>query len=303
MGKYHRFEPRLWQKMKVEKWSDDARPLGVYLMTCEHATNEGLYRLPKLYIQSDLDWSERRVKQTVSELLRNGFCNYDETVDLVLIPFCLEVRSPQNLNQAKGALKALEDLPETRLLNEWISLAERHSKQLRKLLPQWLPKRFPNGFETSPLSNSNSNSNSSSNSKEKKKEKESVELATPTSTVVSELFAYWQLVCGHPNAQLSTTRQAKIKARLADSTTDEIKQAIDGAAKAAYVNDDGVKYDDIELICRSREKLELFIKRANSTGKITTADRHIKTVRDELDVWAEEPDMRLVDSTAEELAA
>jgi hypothetical protein len=81
------------------------------------------------------------------------------------------------------------------------------------------------------------------------------------------LFDYWRERCGHPRALLSTGRRRKIASRLKEgATVEEIRKAIDGAALNAYVNDAGVRYDDIELICRNREKLDLFIARAGSVS-------------------------------------
>lgn len=80
-----------------------------------------------------------------------------------------------------------------------------------------------------------------------------------------ELFGYWQERCAHKSAMPTRDRLAKIRARLNEGYTEEqIRTAIDGAARAAYVNDAGKRFDDIELICRNGSKLESFIDRANA---------------------------------------
>lgn len=83
------------------------------------------------------------------------------------------------------------------------------------------------------------------------------------STAVRDLFEHWQTVCGHPRSKLTADRRRKIRARLREGyTVEQIRQAIDGAANRAFVNADGLKFDDIELICRNGAKVELFIARA-----------------------------------------
>jgi hypothetical protein len=58
-------------------------------------------------------------------------------------------------------------------------------------------------------------------------------------------------------------------ARLKSGTSvEDLKTAVDGAARAAHVDEAGVKHDDLELICRSAEKLDLFIARASSTAVV-----------------------------------
>jgi hypothetical protein len=81
---------------------------------------------------------------------------------------------------------------------------------------------------------------------------------------IEGIFAYWQQRCGHPDAKLSPDRRCKIKARLTEGrTVEEVRRAIDGAARAAHTSDAGQRFDDIELICRNGSKLELFMRRAN----------------------------------------
>lgn len=85
-----------------------------------------------------------------------------------------------------------------------------------------------------------------------------------TRAQAQDLFAYWQDRCGHPTSKLSPERRGKIVARLREGATEgEIREAIDGAARAAHTSDTGQRFDDIELICRNRTKLESFIRRAS----------------------------------------
>jgi hypothetical protein len=83
---------------------------------------------------------------------------------------------------------------------------------------------------------------------------------------IRRVFVYWQTRCGHPTALLSPERQSKIRARLREGrTAEEFKTAIDGAALAPTVSDNGKRHDDIELICRNAVKFESFVDRAAPT--------------------------------------
>lgn len=87
-------------------------------------------------------------------------------------------------------------------------------------------------------------------------------------TIIRDLFAYWQDRCRHPNAKMTRERTAKVGARLREGyTPEQIRDAIDGAQRGAFVNDDGKRFDDLELICRSGSKLESFIARAPANGE------------------------------------
>lgn len=82
---------------------------------------------------------------------------------------------------------------------------------------------------------------------------------------VGELFAYWQEQCGHPTSKLSPDRRGKIDARLREGRTpEEVRRAIDGAARAPHVSDAGKRFDDIGLVCRNGEKFESFLERGRA---------------------------------------
>lgn len=104
-------------------------------------------------------------------------------------------------------------------------------------------------------------------------------------TDVGRVFRYWQRVMDHAQSQLSPKRERLIKARLKDSTLDELRQAIDGCKASAWhmgANDSGQRYDDIALICRDREHVEAFIRKLTEKpppGR--AAPRAVRSVTDE----------------------
>lgn len=101
---------------------------------------------------------------------------------------------------------------------------------------------------------------------EEKSRVETEESINPLSSkpdLVMEIFSYW---CNVMKKQPSTTkltpkRMKAIKARLKDYKIDDIKRAITNCSNDAFSmgkNDRQKKFNDIELICRSGEKLESF---------------------------------------------
>lgn len=90
-----------------------------------------------------------------------------------------------------------------------------------------------------------------------------VELPKPaTSMNVDLVFTHWKETLKHPDARLTAKRQQRILQRLKEGySVDDLRAAIDGCAKSAFHmgdNANGKVYDDIELICRSGEKVEQF---------------------------------------------
>jgi len=81
-----------------------------------------------------------------------------------------------------------------------------------------------------------------------------------------DLFKYWCDVMGKnlSTSKLTAKRDKAIKARLKEGyTVDQIKQAIDGCRNDPFSmgqNDRQKPFNDIELICRTGEKLESFME-------------------------------------------
>ena len=119
MRDYNRVSPRFWPEAQAGGWSDDMKMLGLYLLTCEHRTTEGLYRLPVEYMAADLSgadglgcdlagaWSAERVRQALAQLSADGFVKYDHAARVVFLPRALVYQAPENPNQRKAAIKSL----------------------------------------------------------------------------------------------------------------------------------------------------------------------------------------------------
>lgn len=132
--RYNKISPSFWTDRKVQAWDDDTRLLALYIMTCEHRSTEGLFRLPKAYICADLGWSPERLDKPFATLLRDDFIRYDETVSVMLLTNALKWNPTDNANHAKGAAKRVSVVPETPLLADFIQLAERYDKRLYEAL-------------------------------------------------------------------------------------------------------------------------------------------------------------------------
>jgi hypothetical protein len=147
---YWRVTPAFWGDEKVAGWNDDTRLLALYLLTCEHRTLEGLFRLPKGYILADLGWTEERLAEPFAQLLREGFIEYDATVRVCLLVNALAYQSPENPNQVLAAMKVLEPLPATRLFTRLLSQAQRFCKPLAERLAERFPERLGEGLGKPP---------------------------------------------------------------------------------------------------------------------------------------------------------
>ena len=92
-----------------------------------------------------------------------------------------------------------------------------------------------------------------------------VAIPTPTEkrkTEVDVVFEHWKTVMNSPRSVLDNNRKKKIQAALKHYGVADLLKAIDGCARSAFhmgANENGMKYNSIELIFRNSEKIEQFI--------------------------------------------
>lgn len=139
--RYYRVSPAFWADHP--DWSDDARLVALYVLTCPHRTTEGLFRMPLAYAREDLGWPAKRFAKAFDQLIADGFVEYDEQASVCLIVKALKWQAPENPNQAKAAVNAIGGLPATHLLTRLQTLAQTHSPRLAEELAERLAQGFP----------------------------------------------------------------------------------------------------------------------------------------------------------------
>lgn len=102
----------IWASEDFRSMSEDGRTLALYLLTCQHCTAVGAFRLPDAYAADDLQWPVERVLKGFAELLANGFASRDERSKWVCIAKFLDWNPIENPNQAKSAAKLIDQVPE-----------------------------------------------------------------------------------------------------------------------------------------------------------------------------------------------
>ncbi len=135
-GRYIRVKSRFWDDEKVINWSEELKYLALFLITCKHNNILGCYVMPKLYICSDLGWSEERLAKPFQKLIDEGFIKYDETNRLLLVVNYLEHNPIENGNQGLAAKKVLMELPRSLLLQDLKRFIEQLNKPFLKQLAE-----------------------------------------------------------------------------------------------------------------------------------------------------------------------
>ncbi len=149
----------------------------------------------------------------------------------------------------------------------------------------------PSGLNRNPEnpSKADSVSKSKNDSKNDSKSKKEVTttLAKANNTLV--IFNYWKEVMKKSNSSILNAKRTKaIEGRFKEGyTVDQIKMAIVGCSMTPHnmgQNDNGNKYDDIELICRDGVQVERFANNAQQLAPRKFSAQAEKTINNIIDV-------------------
>lgn len=112
MRDYGKVFSRIWESTDFRSLSEDGRTLALYLLTCQHGTIAGVFRVPDGYACEDLQWDAERVSKGFANLQEKGFATRCEFTKWVWLHKFLEWNPPENPNQRKAAAKVALSVPD-----------------------------------------------------------------------------------------------------------------------------------------------------------------------------------------------
>jgi len=139
-GEYGKIERKIWDSRTFKRLSQDAQMLWFYLCSCRHGNMLGLFILKPGYATEDLEWSKERLDKGLLELLsiersngkEPGMIKYDKENRVVFLKSNFDTNQITNGNQAKGAIKVINELPNTPLLVDLKDIIEPLYKDVYK---------------------------------------------------------------------------------------------------------------------------------------------------------------------------
>lgn len=255
-----------WSSNDVQAMSDDAKLLAAYLLSCQHGTIAGVFRLPDGYACEDLRWTPERVSKGFVELTSNGFANRCETTKWVWIRKYLDWNNPENPNQWKAVDKVAALIPSG---CSW--LQDSPWKSCRSMQEPEPQNRNPLGTLKEPFRNQDQDQDQESRDVELQStadlQKNGKHAVVPGD--LQHVFDHWREVHQHPKAQLDDKRRKTIRAALKLFPVDELCKSITGYKRSAWHmggNPDRKVYDDIELMLRGAKQIELGISHSGQGG-------------------------------------
>ncbi len=111
MREYGQIQSSYWTHPDIRSLSNEAKLIGAYLLTSQHTTAVGCFRMPKGYISIDLSMGIETVSKGFRNLSDIGFLEWCEKTEYVLIPDFLRWNPVSNPNAAKARAKEFKAIP------------------------------------------------------------------------------------------------------------------------------------------------------------------------------------------------
>lgn len=152
MRDYGKIHTGFWASETMLGLESDARLLAIYLMTSQHTTMLGAFRLPDAYACEDLGWDSQRFQNGLKTLSAAGFVKYDASTKVVWIVKFVKWNRPDNPNQQKSIAKLALALPDSLAFKdeilESVGVSETVSKPLgNSPVPDSVPVSTPEGIQ------------------------------------------------------------------------------------------------------------------------------------------------------------
>lgn len=152
MRDYGKIHTGFWASGTMLGLESDARLLAIYLMTSQHTTMLGAFRLPDAYACEDLGWDSERFQNGLKTLSEAGFVKYDGAAKVVWIVKFVKWNRPDNPNQQKSIIKLAQALPDSLAFKDEILASIRVSETVAKPLgnspvPAPVPVSTPEGMQ------------------------------------------------------------------------------------------------------------------------------------------------------------
>ena len=112
MREFSKVSPALWGSERFNNVpTDDGRFLYLYLLTCEHQTCAGAFRLKQGYALEDLGWAGARYLNALAELVKADLIHFDPDTSVILITRWFKHNPPMNESHFRGIAKVIQKLP------------------------------------------------------------------------------------------------------------------------------------------------------------------------------------------------
>ncbi len=141
--KYRKVDPRTWTDEKFSTLTDSEKLLLLYVMTCQQCNRVGIFRFSTALAAEDLNTSAKCISDRFAKVCDTFRWKWDANAKVVYIPTWWKYNHPENPKHLIGCLEDLDDLPATKLADEFAANTSYLSPNLLDTFAIRIAKRMP----------------------------------------------------------------------------------------------------------------------------------------------------------------
>lgn len=107
---FTKVSPRVWRSRRFRTLTDDAKQLLLFLLTCDHQTSAGCFRMPDAYGAADLLWAVERMQAARSALVEAGLVVFDDRTEEYFVCGWFAYSRPMNVSHQKSIDRQVENI-------------------------------------------------------------------------------------------------------------------------------------------------------------------------------------------------
>ena len=132
--RYAKVYSAIWSDRQFMELPDDAKVLYIYIVSCEHGNEIGLFRLSAGYIYDDIGFDIQKARKLMAILAKSNLVLFDETAKMAFIPSFLKWNKIQAENNLKGAALRFDELPPSGLDSLFFDAMREHCPELESFI-------------------------------------------------------------------------------------------------------------------------------------------------------------------------
>lgn len=108
---FSKVSPKLWRSPRFRGLEDErAKLLYLYVLTCQHQTSAGCFKLPDAYVIADLGWATEHFAVARASLVEAGLLFHDPATEEYFVPRWYRHNPGTNTNHKKGICRLISEL-------------------------------------------------------------------------------------------------------------------------------------------------------------------------------------------------
>src|SRR5690349_18898006 len=113
---FSKVSPKVWRSPRFRGLQNEqAKLFYLYLLTCEHQSSAGCFRLPDAYAAADLAWSENDLAAAREGCVDAGLLIHDPETEEYFVPRWFKHNPSTNGKHRKGIERLISDLDSDRV--------------------------------------------------------------------------------------------------------------------------------------------------------------------------------------------